>query len=153
MNTIKPRQTTEQRRAAHAWNKVRWVLAQWPHRIDAGKRVPDRKAKEYSRVVQDLPTRILASGLGQALAFRWAKRKGPEDESTLALLRHVGDWVLDKRKNPTSTAPEPDPQALISRLVADDANFLRFATEEAIAYLQWLKRFAEAEELTEGDNV
>ena len=30
--------------------------------------------------------------------------------------------------------------------------FLRDATEEAVAHLQWLKRFAEAEGLTAGDN-
>jgi len=152
MTAAEHRQTTDQRRAAHAWKKIEWVLAKWPHRVDKGKRFPDPKAKEYGQLVKDLPTRVLASGLGQALAFRWAK--GREDEQTLGLLSHLGDWVLDKRKNPASTAPEPKPQALIRKLVADnaDAAFLRRATEESIAYLQWLKRFAEAEGLTEGDN-
>jgi CRISPR/Cas system CMR-associated protein Cmr5 small subunit len=59
--------------------------------------------------------------------------------------------VLDKRANDKSTKPEPEPQALIRKLVADDTDsmFLRRATEEAVAYLQWLKRVAEAERLTE----
>lgn len=150
MTETKPRQTIDQRRAAHAWNKIEWVLGKWPHRVENGKRGTDPKAREYGQLVKDLPTRILASGLGQALAFRWAK--GKDNEQTLALLQHLGDWVLDKRKNPASTKTEPQPQDLIRKLVDADATFLRHATEEAIAYLQWLKRFAEAERLTEGDN-
>jgi CRISPR-associated protein Cmr5 len=120
--------------------------------MENGQRVADPNAKKYGQLVKDLPTRILASGLGQAIAFRWAK--GKDDEHTRALLQHLGDWVLDKRANDKSTKPEPQPQALIQKLIADDtdAMFLRRATEEAIAYLQWLKRFAEAEGLTEGDN-
>jgi CRISPR-associated protein Cmr5 len=143
-------QTTEQRRAAHAWKAIEAIVRQYPHRTENGKRLADPNAKKYGQLVKDLPTRILASGLGQAIAFRWAKR----DQQTEVLLQHLGDWVLDKRNNDKSTKPEPQPQALIRKLVADDtdAMFLRRATEEAIAYLQWLKRFAEAEGLTEGDN-
>ena len=150
MTTTTPRPTTDQRRAAHAWKAIEAILRKYPHRLRNGKQVPHDKAKKYGHQVKDLPTRILASGLGQAIAFRWAKR----DEQTEDLLRHLSDWVLDKRSNERSTKSEPEPQALIRKLVADDtdAMFLRRATEEAIAYLQWLKRFAEAEGLTEGDN-
>lgn len=151
-NAITTRPTSDQRRAAHAWKKIESVLAKYPHSTENDKRVAHRDAKQYGLLVKDLPTRILASGLGQALAFRWAK--GKDDKPTQAVLRHLGDWVLDKRGNPASTKPEPEPQALLHKLIADDtdAMFLRRATEEAITYLQWLKRFAEAEGLTDGDN-
>jgi CRISPR-associated protein Cmr5 len=145
-----PRKTTQQRRAEHAWKAIEEVLQKYPLQTRDGKDVPDDNAKVYGRLVRDLPTRILASGLGQALAFRWAKR----DKQTEALLQHLGDWLLDKRQNIGSTKPVPQPQELLRKLVAkdSDAMFLRLATEEAIAYLNWLKRFAEAHGLTEGDN-
>jgi len=138
------RQTLDQRRAAHAWKAIVETLGKYP--------LPDKRAKAYGQQVKDLPTRILASGLGQALAFRWAKKD--KDGTTEELLKHLSDWVLDKRQNASSTAAVPVPQSLLRAIIVDnaDAMFLRRATEESIAYLQWLKRFAEAEGLTEGDN-
>ncbi len=53
--------------------------------------------------------------------------------------------MLDKRDNPDSSAERPEPCALIERIVAGNATFLQFATDEVLAYLQWLTRFAEAE--------
>ena len=38
---------------------------------------------------------------------------------------------------------------LLEQIVNGDSNFLRRATDETLAYLQWLNRFAEAEGLTE----
>ena len=149
--TIPPRQTTEQRRAAHAWSVIAEIVRKYPHRIENGKQIPDKRAKNYGHQLKDLPTRILAAGLGQTLAFLWAKR----DEQTEELLRRLSDWVLDKRPNAGSTKAVPEPQALIRAIIADsaDAMLLRRATEESLAYLQWLKRFAEAEGLTKGDDA
>ena len=92
-----------------------------------------------------LPLRIMASGLGQALVFLKAKGYAPQ------LLREIGDWVLDKREKPGSTQPKPADDELIKRIINGDSDFLRRATDETIAYLQWLNRFAEAEGPAEGN--
>lgn len=126
--TSKP--TLEQRRAKHAWEA-----------IQRAKQVKD--PKKYGGQAKKLPMRIMASGLGQALAFLKAKGYAPE------LLVGIGDWVLDKRANPESKKPMPQDDALLKAIVNGESDSLRRATDETLAYLQWLNRFAEAEGLTE----
>lgn len=126
-------QTLDQRRAAHAWAAV--------------ARIKDQPAgKKYGQQAKKLPMRIMTSGLGQALTFLHAKKYAPE------LLQDLGEWVLIKRDNPISADTTLSPDELIKKIIGGDNLFLRRSTEEALAYLQWLARFVEAEELTEGDD-
>ncbi|MBC7350996.1 MAG: type III-B CRISPR module-associated protein Cmr5 [Thermogutta sp.] len=122
------RKTLDQRRAEHAWQAVQ-----------AAKNNKDVDFEKFHGQAKKLPVRIIASGLGQALAFLKAKNYAPK------LLVALGDWVLDKRVNPDSKKPEPDDMALLKAVVEGDAEFLRWATDEVLAYLQWLVRFADAE--------
>jgi CRISPR-associated protein Cmr5 len=128
--TTQSKPTLDQRRASHAWRAVQ-----------GAKKCKD--PKKFGGQAKSLPTRIMASGLGQALAFLKAKDYAPE------LLKAIADWVLDKRSNEKSTKPEPADDALIQAIIGGSSDFLRRATDEALAYLQWLNRFAEAEGLTE----
>lgn len=128
-----PGPTLDQRRARHAWDAVARIKS-------------DPKARlNYAREAKRLPVRILTAGLGHALAFLCAKAGSGKEIANTALLRDVADWVLDKRGNPDSAADRPAPNALIEKIVAKDATFLRITTDEVLAYLQWLTRFAEAE--------
>ena len=122
------RKTLDQRRAEHAWQAVQ-----------VAKNNKDVDFEKFHGQAKKLPVRIIASGLGQALAFLKAKNYAPK------LLVALGDWVLDKRINPDSKKPEPDDMALLKAVVEGDAEFLRWATDEILAYLQWLVRFADAE--------
>ena len=122
-------QTLDQRRAAHAWEAVQ-----------EAKRERD---KEFKGQAKKLPTRIIAAGLGQALAFLHAKGYSP------LLLRVLSDWVLDKRRKPESRAERPADNALIQHILNGTSEELRLATGETLAYLQWLTRFADAEGLTD----
>jgi CRISPR-associated protein Cmr5 len=124
--------TLDQRRAKHAWQAV-----------TAAKN--ERDFKDFCMHARRLPVRIMASGLGQALSFLNAKGYAP------GLLREIGDWVLDKREKPGSAKPKPAENELIKRIIDGNSDFLRRATDETIAYLQWLNRFAEAEGPAEGD--
>jgi len=128
--TSKP--TLDQRRAKHAWQAVM-----------AAK--DEKDFHDFRMHAKRLPVRIMASGLGQALAFLKAKGYAPR------LLRDIGDWVLDKRERPGSTQPKPADDELIKQIINGNSDFLRRATDETIAYLQWLNRFAEAEGPAEGD--
>lgn len=118
--------TLDQRRAHHAWETV----------TSAAKY---QDSDDFKRAVMSLPAQIVGSGLGPALSFLLAKRK------TVHLLQALSDWVLDKYPNPDSTRPAPEADALLQQFKQADTVFLRRATSETLAYLQWLKRFAEAE--------
>lgn len=128
-----PGPTLDQRRARHAWGAVARV------------RNDPKRSSGYAREAKRLPVRILTAGLGHALAFLNAKAGAGRESANVLLLCDVADWVLDKRGNPDSSADRPEPYALIEKIVAGDAAFLQFATDEVLAYLQWLTRFAEAE--------
>jgi CRISPR-associated protein Cmr5 len=129
--------TLDQRRAKHAWDTVQLVLA--------GTRGDRDKAKKFGGQARKLPTRVIASGLGQALAFLKAKDYAPE------LLVALGDWVLDKRGNADSKKDrkESKDDALLKAVITGTADDLRRHTDEVLAYLLWLNRFAEAEKLTD----
>ncbi len=163
--------TPDQQRATHAWEVVKKMLIVYPHTqppTPNAKRVPDPHAKQFGGAARKLPVRIMASGLGQALAFLTAKGKTPE------LLLALSDWVLNRPATGAATwaavAFPPRPrdraeeqrqqalakergEALLNSVVTGTADDMRMNTAEALAYLQWLNRFCEAEDLhteTEG---
>lgn len=118
------RRSLEQKRAQRAWENVRSVK---------GKDF----AKEYGKLARSAPADIQANGLGQTLAFWQAKGKDKAEHKTL--FQHVSDWVIQQIK--------VDSSKNLLEWIVDQANTdeYRRATSEAIAFLIWLKRFAEAE--------
>ncbi len=124
------RQTLDQRRAQHAWKA-----------IEALDRLSNEEKDEYAREAKKLPVRIMASGLGQALAFICAKA-GDKKKTLSQLHGDLTDWVLNGR-GLKGAAPE----SLLQCVFRGDADFMRRATNEVLAYLQWLNRFAEAKGL------
>ena len=123
----------EQKRAKHAWKTIQTV-----------KQSADR-IKEFGAQTKKLPVRILTSGLGPSLAFLAAKKYAPDLQSAL------NNWIADRDWAKSSTATSNPNASLIQRIIENDAEFLRLATNECMAYLQWLVRFAEAEGLV--DNI
>jgi len=119
--------TVDQRRAAHAWNTIRNLKS-------AGE-----LDTEFLTQVKKLPTRILAAGLGQALAFILAK--AAKEPALGELHKYLTEWVIRQRRIPGAKQP----QSLLVSIVLGDSEFLRLATEETLLYLAWLNRFAEAE--------
>jgi|SRR5581483_7012391 CRISPR-associated protein Cmr5 len=118
-------QSLEQKRAATAWGCIADVRSK-------------KFAKEYGALARNAPADIQSNGLGQALAFWRAKGKKGDNEHT-HLLNDVSKWVGKQIKD--------DENLDLLEWVIKDANTndYRRATAEAMAFLQWLKRFAEAE--------
>jgi len=140
MSTTKSKtQELDQRRARHAWQAVQAAKSQQGCH-------EKQDPKKFGGQVRKLSVRIMASGLGQALAFLKAKGYAP------GLLVELADWILDKRKNPDSQKEKPSDTALLEYVLKADAVHLRWVTDEALAYLRWLARFVEAEGLTEDTN-
>ncbi len=128
-----PPQTLDQRRANHAWEVVQRAKS----KQDANK----QDAKKFGGQAKKLPTRIMAAGLGQALAFLKAKGYAPE------LLAELSKW-MEQRLPPK----QGESKELLERIIKGNSEFLRRATDEVMAYLLWLNRFAEAEGLTDEEN-
>jgi len=132
------KQTLDQRRAQHAWDAVTSFAKE-----NDGRRRYGEDAKEYAREVKKLPIRIMASGLGPALAFILAKAKDKKP-NVRRIHDHLTDWVIEK-----CPLAAKKPESLSQSIIHGDSDFLRRATDETLAYLQWLTRFAEAEGLTD----
>lgn len=112
--------TLEQERAKRAWECVQKVKSQ-------------SFASDYRTIAMKAPSLIITNGLGQTLAF--LKAKG-EDEHE-ALYHHLSEWLKKQ------LSIEGD---LMEWLVnTATSQQYRLATMEALAFLQWLKRFTEAE--------
>lgn len=119
--------TLDQRRARHAWYAVARVA----------KSTGERQ-KSYRREAKRMPIRVHTAGLGHALVFAQAKGTGEE------LLRDLADWVLGRGDNTNDDQPRPKADALIKAIVDGSGTDLRLYTDETLAYLEWLTRFAEA---------
>lgn len=141
--TTQLRRTLDQRRARHAWSAVQDAMRQFVTTED-GKRLVKEDGKRFGTQARKLPSRIMASGLGQALAFLCAKDYAP------LLLQAIADWILNRPETfDVNGAPEKD--ALLQKIVNEwEAEDLRSATDEVLAYMLWLTRFSEAQGLTEG---
>ena len=125
MSNNKP--TLEQQRAAHALKNVRELEA-----------APF--AKEYRSYVEGLPATIVMNGLGQACATLLAAANGNGDrERAYQLLhRHIEGWLCRTDGGVYRTAP------LIDAIVKHGQAEYVHAQAEALAYLVWLKKFAQA---------
>ena len=116
--------TYDQKRAKHAWALVQAVLT-----------LSEVSQREFQIQAKRMPLRILASGLGQALALLEARDAGRELRGALA------DWIATSG---LVEAPRDESDDLTDWIVWGDSAFLRLATGEALEYLQWVVRFADS---------
>lgn len=135
MTTIQ--QTIEQRRAASAWNAVSGFLKMHGS-FQANTYQPDSVDKKYKGLIKSAPADVQTNGLGQAVAFWLAKRDSKREDQFGALYTHLSDWMK------TAITGGKDLKAWIIDAGTSSVEYRR-ATVEALAYLGWLKRFAEAE--------
>jgi CRISPR-associated protein Cmr5 len=128
----------EQDRAKAAWACVDTV------RRNGKNKDGESFADKYGSLAKSAPADIQMSGLGQTLAFWRAKgyekgnpKKG--DNEHAHLLTDVSKWVKDQVKWKSNLA-------LLDWITQEaTTDEYRQATAEAMAFLSWLKRFAEAE--------
>lgn len=108
-------------RAKFAYNKVKEV----------------GQDKDYKSHVKKLPQMILNNGLGNAIAFINSKSNGNSSSSKAygKLYSHIEDYL----KKEGSLQQGKD---LMSVIVENSEKYLSL-TKEILAYVKWLKRFAE----------
>lgn len=118
-----PQQSLEQKRAAAAWVCV----------VDVRDNHNSYKG-DYGSLARSAPADIQTNGLGQILAFWRAKGKDYHKK----IYSDLSAWLQTR-------IPESKPDVLEWVMQKANTNDYRRATAEAMAFLQWLKRFAEAE--------
>lgn len=114
-------QTLQQKRAAHAWACI--------------EKVPAGIQKKYGSLVRGLPSLTLSDGLGQTLAFLKAKAGGKQDKEHMVAYNHIAAWVQQE------LSVQGD---FLEWLLKQSTTEYRRASAEVLAYLSWIKRFAEA---------
>ena len=106
------------------------------------------KAKEYKSYVKKMPMMIKVNGLGAAVAFAFSKgaKNGlPEKSTPWGLIYHqLEEWLGEKGMIPKG-------QQSFAHLLAElDSAQYRAVTNEVLALLSWMRRFAEG--LIEGES-
>jgi CRISPR-associated protein Cmr5 len=120
-------QQLEQKRAKAAWDDVQGAKAKG-------------YAKEYRQLARGAAADIQINGLGQTLSFWMSKIKKSEPPAAhSAIYQNVSAWVTTQVGSGAS-----DLMAWIIAPATTTDDYRR-ATAEAMAFLSWLKRFAEAE--------
>jgi CRISPR-associated protein Cmr5 len=124
----------DQERAEFALKKIQSVVGG-----------PDEEhKKEVRRYLNNLPALIRMNGLGQALAFCLTKKKKkPDDKDTAheTIYYMVSAWLCDASSKGRIFNESTD---VISAITQSDMAHYMAAQNEALALLQWLKKFAVA---------
>jgi len=96
--------------------------------------------KDYRSYVSGLPANIVRSGLGQAAATELAKSDGDQGDAHYRLYRHLEEWLTCA----DYSAPYPQADDLIDAISSNDQADYVHAQTEALAWLKWAKKFAQA---------
>jgi CRISPR-associated protein Cmr5 len=128
MTQLSRQQTLEQQRATKAWELVSQV-----------KEDPrgTKFQNEYNSWVKKVPVLILTNGLGQTLAFLPSKGDGAKER----LYQHLSIWLMGQMSWSPQAHQKTD---LLECLIQEPSATYRRATVETLAFLNWLKRFADA---------
>jgi len=93
-----------------------------------------KKYRSYSR---KLPSMILSNGLGQTLSFIKAK----DEKAYEILYEQLTKYI--KSNNTVRIQMPSDKSDLTEWVISCNSEKYRYITQELLAFLNWLKRFAE----------
>ncbi|MEO0271911.1 MAG: type III-B CRISPR module-associated protein Cmr5 [candidate division WOR-3 bacterium] len=107
---------------------------------------------KYAPYVKKLPSMILSNGLGQTLAFVVSKKKKTKDKHKPGdeqnpknaydlIYKQLTDYL--KSDSAARIQMPKDKRELIEWVITLDSRNYSYVTEEILAFLKWLKRFAE----------
>lgn len=97
----------------------------------------------YKTYVKRMPMLIKTNGLGAALAFSFSKRTTEKTKSAFGynlLYDDIAEWLKQDEKKLVTFSKNED---LVRAVVSLDSSEYRAVTIEVLAFLDWLRRFAE----------
>lgn len=124
------KQTLEQERARNALDKVRDIEKKYGAHTD--------KAERFAAYVENLPAMILTNGLGQAAATLLARADGNNEDPHRVLYEALSRWICCNDPQ----APYRGARDLMEAIVQNDRTAYLVAQVEALAWLEWMKKFA-----------
>jgi len=126
----------EQGRAKFAYDKVTEAITELV-----------TKAPNYKQYAKKIPMMIKTNGLGATMTFVHAKASGRKNDPAYASLEnHITAWLL---KDDKKLLEIPSNSFLAAEIVQLESSQYRAVTGEVLAFMNWLRRFAEG--LIEGE--
>lgn len=113
--------TYEQKRAAHALKEI--------------KNLKGKESEHFTSYVSALPASIVMNGLGQAMAF---ERSNKNDNGHQDLYKIIERWLC------VESGVFNQETDLMDAITKNGQNDYLRAQAEALAYLDWLKKFSRA---------
>lgn len=98
----------------------------------------DKIIKEYRSYVKKLPAMIQVNGLGQTLAFCYAK--GGQYRT---IYNQIGVWTAQKQPDILNRYSENRNVEFVKIVVSMNSNDYRIISNEVLALLDWMRRFAD----------
>lgn len=96
--------------------------------------------KNYRSYSRRLPSMILSNGLGQTLAFVHEKKK--DEKNAYAILYNQLTAYMKSNSSIRIPMP-PNENDLLKWVICCKSEKYRYITQELLAFLNWLRRFAE----------
>ena len=113
--------------------------------FDAVKRhVEDNSVEnsEYKSYVKSFPAMILQNGFGNAMAFAFSKSFSDKKKKTwFYVLEDIINWIKNDGKQ--KELKKEDVEHFLDELLKKDSASYRVWQQEALALLNWTRRFAE----------
>ncbi len=123
-------------------NKLESGRAQYAYKC--AQKGAKQNSSEYKSYVKKLPMLIKTNGLASALSFYFANSASEgkvNTNKTYGLIyRQIEDWL----KNNNKSLIKLEQDKLVEVLLKMDSNTYRAVTTEVMAFLTWLRRFADA---------
>lgn len=134
--------TIQQDRAKNALTQIHQAI----------KDLDDTGKSEFRAHVRDLPAMIHTSGLGQAVAFYYSKNdnkqeKKPKKNSYQQLCNMLAQWLMSEGcpyYDAKIASNKREGVQLLEAITQNDMYTYMQAQSEALIYLEWAKKFAEA---------
>jgi len=104
-----------------------------------------KKQKEYKSYTRKIPTMILSNGLGQTLAF--VKAKSEKGNAYDLIYSQLTEYM--KSAHTVRIQMPKEKNDFVEWVISCDSSKYRYITQEILAFLNWLRRFAEG--LIEGE--
>jgi CRISPR-associated protein Cmr5 len=104
-----------------------------------------KKQKEYKSHTRKIPTMILSNGLGQTLAF--IKAKSEKGNAYDLIYSQLTEYM--KSAHTVRIQMPKEKNDFVEWVISCDSSKYRYITQEILAFLNWLRRFAEG--LIEGE--
>ncbi|NLK53019.1 MAG: type III-B CRISPR module-associated protein Cmr5 [Syntrophomonadaceae bacterium] len=127
--------TLDQKRANNAWEVVKELEIK-------AESTPGQKDWNdlYTSYVSGLPAAIISCGIGQAAASLLSAAKGARDKPHYRLYKDLENWLC----RDDGTAPYRRANSLMEAIIKNDREQYMWAQAEALAWLEWLKKFTVA---------